>query len=227
MNNRLKYVPILLVGVLVLSIAAAPAHARRNGPPAGVSGSLASSGFNCSECHVGSTGFAGSVQILGAPSYYQQSAIYDLTVRIADASQAGAGFQMSVEDDEGNHVGSLIVTDATNTQLNSEDSGYINHTGAGVNNSVTNWDSLGDAAEYTVRWQAPSSVVGPITFWAAGNAINNDFSFFDDHVYVTSVTAGVPVPAVSEWGLMVLGLLLTTAATLIAARRSRRAVWHD
>jgi hypothetical protein len=159
------------------------------------------------------------VQILGAPAYYQLNAVYDLTVRIADPTLVGAGFQLSAETSAGVHAGTLIAIDAVNTRINTNDSGFIEHKSTGVDNSVANWASVGNAAEYAVRWQAPATSVGPVTFWASGNAINNNFSPSGDHVYVTSETAGIPIPAVSEWGLLVLGLLLATAATLLAARR--------
>ncbi len=193
----------------------------RSGPPSGVNGGMAAGGANCSACHMSSTGFGGSVQILGVPQWYQTNAIYDLTVRIQDDDQAGAGFQISAEDMDGNHVGTLIVTDEDNTQMNSILNEYLNHTGNGVNNSVTSWSGLGNAAEYNLRWQAPPNVVGPVTFWAAGNAINDNIVSSGDHVYLTNETAGIPVPAVSEWGMLVLALLVTTAATIIAVRRVR------
>jgi hypothetical protein len=101
---------------------------------------------------------------------------------------------LSVEDALGNHVGTLILTDAVNTQLNASDPHYIHHTGAGVDNAVTNWGASGNSAVYNFDWMAPAGDVGPITFWAAGNAINNNFSSSGDHVYTTGVTAQGPPP---------------------------------
>lgn len=200
------------------------AWAHRGGPLAGRNGSVASGGTTCMQCH-GSTAGSGSVQIIGVPSRYEADRVYDLTVRISDAAQSGAGFQISVEDAVGTHVGTLILTDAVNTEFNIHDSNWINHTWDGVGNSVTNWAGLGDAAEYPLQWQAPSEDIGPVTFYAAGNAINNNFGSSGDVIYLageTAVFAG-PVPAVSAWGVIAMTLLLLTAGTLVLARQHRAA----
>ncbi len=86
------------------------ALASRNNPLPGVTGGPAGASATCMDCH-GSAAGGGSVTIIGAPATYQPSAVYDLIVRVADASQVGAGFELSIEN-AGGHVGSLIVTDA-------------------------------------------------------------------------------------------------------------------
>jgi len=123
--------------------------------------------------------------------------MYDLVVRVQDDTKLGGGFQISVEDPAGNHAGLLILTDPVNTQENAE---WVNHTGDGVANSVVNWAALGNAAEYNVRWQAPECI-GPVTFWAAGNAINNNSSSTGDTIYLThvdSVPAALCPPSVGD-----------------------------
>ena len=165
-------------------------------------------------CH-GVTVGAGSVAILGAPLHYQPDAFYDITVRISDPNQLGAGFQLSAEDASGIPVGMLSVIDGVNTQLNPDDSDWVNHTADGVVNSVADWAANGNSADYTVRWQAPSSDVGAVTFWAAGNAIDNNLNLTGDFVYLANKSATiVQVPAVSEWGVVILTLCLLTAGTL-------------
>jgi hypothetical protein len=196
------------------------AQGWRGGPPAGKTGSIASGGGTCMQCH-GAPG-AGAATIVGLPTGYEADAIYDLIVRVSDPAQAGAGFQMSIEDAVGTHVGTLSVTDATNTQLNTGDANFMNHTGAGVDNAVANWAGMGNAAEYAVRWQAPSTDSGPITFWLAGNAINNNLQSSGDDIYLTNETisfTGGPVPTVSEWGLLVMAILVLTGGTLVLRQR--------
>lgn len=211
-----------LYGLAVVAFASSQAMAYREGPPAGMTGSPGSSYNSCMLCHGFAAG-SGSVEILGVPAQYALNQTYDLTVRISDPSQLGAGFQLSVENPIGAHVGTLSVIDAVNTQLNTSD--YINHTLTGVDNSVAAWAGNGNSADYLVRWQAPASPAGPVTFWAAGNAINNNFSSSGDFIYLTNVTAADPtVPAASTWGLIVMAIVLLTAGTLAVARRDRPAV---
>ncbi len=178
---------LLLVTILLIS---SQAGANSFGPFAGNTGSIASAGNSCAQalCHTGATG-SGGVEILGAPGSYEVNAIYDLRVRIHDAAQLAAGFQLSVEDASGAHVGTLIVTDAVNTALNFVSPSWIQHTLTGVNNSAINWAASGHAVEYAFQWRAPSTDAGGLTFWAAGNAVNRDFFNTFDHVYLTSTTS--------------------------------------
>jgi len=178
---------------VALLVCAPAALARRANPPAGRTGSPASGGSSCMQCHGSATG-AGAVEILGLPGSYQAGAVYDLTIRVSDPDQVGAGFQISIENAMGTHVGILSLIDPTTTQLNGSDPNFVNHTSAGVVDSVAGWAGLGDAAEYPVRWQAPATDAGPITFWAAGNAINNNFSSSGDIIYLTDQTIAAAQP---------------------------------
>ncbi len=192
------------------------ALAFSSGPPSGLNGSTASGGSDCSGCHSGSPG-PGSVEIIGAPASYQAGALYNLTIRVADPGQVGAGYQFSVEDALGAAIGTLSPTDA-NSQFNN---GFINHTSAGVSTSITDWASLGNAAEFQFTWQAPAADAGALTFWAIGNAIDNSGSFSGDTLYLTNQTASIAadIPTVSEWGLIIMLISLMTAGTIIMVRQ--------
>jgi len=186
----------------------------------GRTGGPANGGATCRACH-GNTIGNGSVQILGAPSAYQAKAVYDLTIRVTDSTKLGAGFQISVEDVSGNHVGTLSVIDPINTELNGDDPVYLNHTSDGVDASVANWAANGNSYSFPARWTAPSTDVGTVTFWAAGNAINNNFSPSNDIIYLTSESANfVAVPAASTWGLLVFTLCVMIAGSLFTRRHS-------
>jgi len=174
---------------LVLAFAApSSVLAYRSGPPPGANGSTASGGTSCRICH-GSSAGPGSVQIIGFPTQYLANALYDIDVRVQDSTKFGAGFQISFETATGTHVGTIIQTDMAGTQVNS---GWLNHTSTGVNNSVANWFSMGSAAVYHLRWRAPAADLGPIRAWAAGNAINNNGTSAGDIIYLTSLAADPP-----------------------------------
>lgn len=173
------------LGLMLAFAAPSSVLAFRSGPPPGRNGSTASGGATCRQCHGSSTG-PGSVQIIGFPAQYLANALYDIDVRIQDSTKFGAGFQVSFETTTGAHVGTIIRTDTSGTQFNS---GWLNHTSTGVNNSVANWFSMGNAAVYRLQWRAPASDRGPIRAWAAGNAINNNFTSAGDIIYLTNITA--------------------------------------
>ncbi len=190
MSNQSIDRPAYLYFLLALALCGLPAEvlAFRSGPPASVNGSTSSSGTSCTICHGAAVG-TGSVTILGAPALYQPSTVYHLIVRIQDNARVGAGFQISAEGPTGTHQGTLAITDAANTQLNTTNNRFVNHRSAGVTASVAGWAGLGNAAEYVVDWLAPATDVGPVTFWAAGNAINNNGLSNGDLIYLTNVTA--------------------------------------
>lgn len=189
----------VVVAVLGCVLGVAPALAFRAGPPAAHNGSPQSGGFSCRLCHGNAVG-GGSVQILGAPTEYEPNKVYNLTVRVADPAKLGAGFQLSVENGAG-HVGTLILSDTTNTRFaatKDSQNVWAEHTLTGVANTVAGWAAMGQSAQYNVRWQAPATDVGTVTFYAAGNAINNSFTNAGDTIYLTNVSAtaaAAPCPA--------------------------------
>lgn len=194
------------------------AQASRFDVVSGRTGGPANGGSTCQACH-GNTVGAGSVEIIGVPNQYQANAVYDLTVRVSDPTKLGAGFQLSVEDAVGNHIGTLSLIDAVETELN-DNPNYINHTSDGVDASVAAWAGNGNSYTYPVRWTAPSTDMGTVTFWAAGNAINDDSDNGGDIIYVTNESASfIAVPAASTWGLIVLTLSVMTAGTIVGIRR--------
>lgn len=184
---------LLVTGVLLVPAALA----NRGGPASGLSGGPANSGTNCMLCHGNATG-SGSVSILGMPPTFEPDTVYDLVVRIADPDQAGAGFEISAEDGVGGFVGTLIRSDTTNTRFTGTNTNYISHNGTGVNNAVANWAGMGNAAEYHVQWRSPAAPAGPVIFYAAGNAIDNDHSNFGDIVYLTSFQSDPAAPCVGD-----------------------------
>ncbi len=181
-----KGLSVVLVAGLTLTLGAL-VEARRSGAAAGYNGSIASSGLTCMECHTPGTGGGGEVEILGVPAQYENSMVYDLTVRVSDAAQVGGGFQISAEDASGNRAGDLTLTDAGRTKYSGSSHHFVTHTSDGVDDSIANWAANGNSVEYPVRWTAPGSAMGAITFYAAGNAINDNFLTTGDYIYLTQV----------------------------------------
>lgn len=183
----MKRTIIALAGAALAACCGSDAMAFRSGPPAGFSGSPGDGMLSCILCH-GDNGGSGNVQILGVPANYAANQVYNLTIRIEDAAQAGAGFEMTVEDTMGAKVGTLLLVDPIKTQFAEGLPEWISHTELGVDDSVAQWGSLGNAAEYQVQWQSPASDAGEVTFYAAGNAVNNDGISSFDNVYLTGVS---------------------------------------
>lgn len=185
--------PCLVAALFVLAALSSQVQGFPGGAPPTFTGSPNSGGFDCSLCHAGGGG-SGSVELLGVPGVVEADTVYDLLVRVIDAEQVGAGFEISVEDDDLNFIGTLIVTDATNTRFAQGNTNWITQTDAGYDDSLANWVSSGNSVDYAFQWLSPLVLpTDPFSFYAAGNATNNDDSFDGDHVYTTS--ARIPEPA--------------------------------
>lgn len=179
----------LLAAVIGATCMAAPVIlAFSDGSSRGSSGGSAGDGENCTACHAFNNA-PGSVELRGIGRRYRRDAVYDLTVRVSDPDQAGAGFEISAETDTG-HAGTLLITDQLRTQ-EAELSGpeYITHTLVGYQDSIADWAANGGAYEFHLQWQAPNTDVGPITIFVAGQAVDNADAFQGDRYYATYTTA--------------------------------------
>jgi Reeler domain-containing protein len=117
-----------------------------------------------------------------------------IKVRVSFQNWTGKlhGFEMTAVDANGSRVGTFKkvsrkdnttqvippnAVDPNKRGLKTEDEGkYIEHTLAG--NKKTSW---------TVKWQAPSTATGLITFYAAGNDANGNGVSSGDHIYTTQL----------------------------------------
>lgn len=154
-----------------------------SGANADLTYSPASDADNCAACHEFDPG-QGAVELFGAPRRYLPGMTYDLTVRVHDDERVASGFEISVERALG-HVGNLIVSDAVNTKWADGVPTYITHTTDAYDDSLATWAANGNAYEYHLQWQAPSTDQGLVTFYVSAQAANDAQSFFGEHYYHT------------------------------------------
>ncbi len=181
---------VIATGMAILPAALASkrgALPQYSGGPVGI-------GQNCSLCHLFNEG-PGRVELFGVPQRYRAGVVYDLTVRVADPAQKGAGFEISAEGAAG-HLGDFILRDAIRTRYAEEEStgDYVTHTLDGLNDSIDNWTASGGAYEFTLAWQAPLADMGSITFFTAGCAVNDPPSTLGDRFYADYATIGFARP---------------------------------
>lgn len=170
----------IILGIVIAGAAASSALAREDGAPPGFSGGPASGGENCISCHTFNAG-TGSVTLLNVPRRYRSDALYPLQVRIRDAQQLGAGFEVSAEV-PGGHAGAFELTSPELTEVAGN---YVTHTGQGYADSLAFWAANGNSYTYSFDWRAPSSDAGRVTFFTAGNAVNDAQALEGDHYYFT------------------------------------------
>lgn len=131
-------------------------------------------GSNCTGCHSGTLNSgSGSISLSGFTDYYPGSS-YTLNLSVSGGTIHG--FQVT-----------SVRSTATNTGAGSfSGSGYNTSTVGG--RSYARHSSTSTTGSWNISWNAPSSGVGSIVFYAAGVAANNNGGTSGDQVYATTFT---------------------------------------
>lgn len=147
---------------------------------------------NCTACH---TSFpvnsgTGSVAITGVPLRYVTGQNYQITVTTSQSDGVIYGFQMAVLNQTGHDAGSFNLPSGNPQRMqtitgivNGVVRTYVEHTVDGI---VPNQFGFNN---WTFTWTAPNQDVGPVTFYASGNAANSDGNTTGDYIYTTSKTS--------------------------------------
>lgn len=157
-------------------------NASSSGSPGGRSNSPGDGSSSCIACHSGAALNAGSATaIIGSTGFpvggYVPGQTYTITAGISGTSSSKIGFEATAEKDADNSkVGTYIITDASRTKS--------------LTNSVTHISlgtvALSGANAWSFDWTAPSAGTGDVTFYAAFNVTNSNFSTSGDSIYTAS-----------------------------------------
>lgn len=164
-------------------------HAKISpGPPLGFTG--APNEGNCTGCHytfpLNSGG--GKVEITGLPASFTPGQSYTVTVTLTHPTARAWGFELTALDADGTSspTGALTVTDsATTLKRDSTASGslrtYLSH-----NDERGIAKGKAGSNSWSFTWTAPAATAGDITFYAVGNAADNQVTPEGDYIYTTS-----------------------------------------
>lgn len=188
---------LLFFGILLIPILAI---AFSTGPDPGLTGAPFSpdNGRTCTQCH-GTTANSGPGRVtITAPASYTSGSSNTVTVTVSDPNQRRWGFELSARTAGGQQAGTLVPTDGTTQVKSLSGIQYIEHTNAPTT-------AAGVGATFSFSWQAPDVSTGPVTFYAAGNAANANFSSDSgDRIYTSSLAiqpqAAGPPPSVNDNG---------------------------
>lgn len=144
----------------------------------------------CADCHVGNdlNSPDGSLMLVDIPETYMPNEVYEIVVELAHANQSLWGFEITALDADSAGAGTFKIVDEANTQLSTaaNDKQYVKHTLAGT-----------AQAKWTIQWTAPDTDIGPITFYAAGNAADGKNGAVGDYIHTTSEKSTPPIPTVA------------------------------
>jgi hypothetical protein len=155
----------------------------------------------CFTCHnVGLNDGSGGVFIYNVPASYTPGQAYPIVVLITQLTSTRWGFELTALESGGQMAGSL--TDNYNA-VGEQSQGGIDYASQTTLEGFdgTYADSVG--AAWVVEWTAPPPGAGPVTFYAAGAACNNDNAATGDYTYTTTASSAEgAVTAVSPttWG---------------------------
>jgi hypothetical protein len=181
----------LLVLILVLPTFAF-IDIMSNGAPASSSGAPGEVNCTTSGCHTGYVlnGGSGSASLTieNSVTQYTPNATYTITAHVAQTGLTRFGFQLvALANLDNSPVGTLTVTDGSRTQV-------INGYGTFSNRNYITYTYPGTAAiasglgEWSFSWTAPAIDKGPVTFYLATIAADNDGTDAGDYCYTKSVT---------------------------------------
>ena len=188
----------VMVFVLLFMLSTGSAFALTAGPPEEKTG--APNEADCTQCHTSNAlNDADGSLMLTIPETYEPGEVYAIVVNLSRAGQSKWGFEMTALDADGARAGTFAADNAANTQVSEANSKqYIKHTAAGT-------AGANDAHSWEFEWTAPDADIGPVTFYAAGNASNGNFNPIDDYIYTAQEESTPPVPVVAGVSLEIVG----------------------
>ena len=196
-----NFLPICGLFLLFFVASSSSVFAFSSGPPDEKTG--APNENTCAQvgCHTANDlNDSGGSLILTIPETYVPSEVYTIVVDLSRTGQSRWGFEMTALDADGARAGSFAVDAAGATQLSEANSKqYIKHTSIGTAQGTN------DAHSWEFQWTAPDADIGPITFYAAGNASNGNFNPIDDYIYTEQAESTPPVPTVAGVSLEIVG----------------------
>lgn len=172
----------LLVVAASLLLDNTSSHSRSNGSPESASGSPFD-GVTCAKsgCHAGTASAQDNMVTSTIPvSGYIPGQTYTITVSISQAGISKFGFSISPQNSSGAVLGSLVISNTTETQLKNVGHQYVTHTSAGNAGS--------GSKTWSFDWIAPAAGTGAVPFYASVNAANGNGNTSGDQIYTDVYT---------------------------------------
>lgn len=156
-------------------------YSNESGAPSAVTGSPGDGNKTCAKsgCH---TGFAvvnvpNLITSNIPPSGYVPGTTYTITSTCSQPGISRWGFEISPQDNSGNMLGQIIITDPGKTKIKGTKYVTQTATGSGGNGSIT----------WSFDWMAPAAGTGIVTFYGSFNYANNNGSDGGDHIKTSTL----------------------------------------
>ena len=187
---RIPLAVTVTLSTALCSVAAAwcgLAAASENGPPPAHTGALGQP--NCTVCHFDNDANVqgGTVKLNGVPATYLAGQQYAISVMLEHSALSIGGFQLAIQDVNGNPAGRLdaIQDDVKTLNVDGTDNSYIQHS-----KPRRKRDDDTDI-QWTVVWTAPGGS-RELIIGVAAVAANDDASALGDYVYTATARMNSP-----------------------------------
>lgn len=166
----------------IVLLSAIPSFANSGGPPAGLAGAPGQQ--TCASCHGDGTVNTGggrlSIALVSGTGYVPGQPLR-LRITLSDSTALRWGFQLTARRASAN-TQTIGTFTATPPQTVTPQATTISHGPGGTQVGTT------QSASWEVQWNPPADDQGPVIFYAAGNAANNNNSDGPgDKIYTTSL----------------------------------------
>jgi len=198
-KRQVKATLLILSSVVLLAVlltgdrTVRRANAFAEGPNAGVTGAPGETTCAVDGCHGGRANVGPGQFMIMAPASYQPGKTYEITVKhmTTDSTRQRWGFQLTSLNQNAGRAGDLLSGGGVTQVLEGGPDGnrqYIEH------NFLGTFQGQRFEASWTFNWVAPSTDVGLVTMYAAGNQANNNGNETGDQIYsTTAAIASTPV----------------------------------
>lgn len=148
----------------------------------------------CAACHSPGTGGSGSLTITGdvGTNGYNPGQTYNMSVTINHSGSSKFGFNLVALDSNNASIGTLTAGTGSQALNGPSSRRNLTHTSSGAATSTPG------TKIFNFTWKAPTSYSGAVTFYAAGNASDNNGGTSGDFVYIGNLTVNGTVTTSSE-----------------------------
>lgn len=178
--KRLVYSTVVLaLFAIVLSAGVMDDNGR-----AGVTGAPSELTCNQSSCHNSYTLNSGTGSVRATSTMnnwtYVPGITYTINVIVKRTGTPLFGMGVGILKPNGDNAGTLIVTNTARTAIKTRLVG--SYTRRNIVHTL-NGGRMNDSCVFSFNWTAPSTDIGPVTLYAAGNCANNSGSVSGDYIY--------------------------------------------
>lgn len=174
-----KYRYFILAALLALAVLTMSSIKSSYEPPLVRTGAPGEATCGSAGCHDNMPNSeTGSLDLSFSRQHYQPGDTISFALSVHDDTASRFGFELTVLNSDNERAGNIIsVSDNSTIRIDDNNNRqYASHRIASENNL------------WTVQWVAPDSAVGEVSFYAAGNASNNDGEPSGDHIYTDTGT---------------------------------------